>query len=163
MILNDSSMTTSNEAHNKKGTDNARSRAEIVEQCSFVKRIDSLEAIFSFIDRFSTKADIDSDTRYVLQLAVEELFTNMVKYSTESDHNILIALSRTAQTVRVSLTDFNVRPFDPTEIKDVDVSLPLEQRKPGGLGLFLTKKLIETIHYQYENGNNVITLTKSLE
>lgn len=153
-------MSTSNEAHNSQAKRDPR---DCSDERTFRKRIDALEDIFTFMEIFSEKAGINADTRHALQLAVEELFTNMVKYSRESNHEVLIGLARSGATVHVCLTDYNVQPFDPTKAPEPDVTLPPEQRQPGGLGLFLTKKLIENIHYEHRNGNNIITLTKFLE
>lgn len=154
-------MSTSNEAHN-----NPRSRttnAVTSSQRSFTKSINSLETIFEFIHEFCELNEVDSETRYALDLAIEELFTNMVKYSNENNSDVRISLGLSGKTLEISLTDYGVKPFDPTKAKEVDVNLPLDKRKPGGLGIFLTKKLIETIQYEHIDGNNIIKLIKHLE
>lgn len=154
-------MSTSNEAHNNpkgRATDASASLER-----TFKKGISSLEGIFEFIEEFSASNEVVSETRYALELAIEELFTNMVKYSPESDSDVLISLTLSGKTLQVCLTDYGVKPFDPTKAKEVDINLPLDQRKPGGLGIFLTKKLMETIQYKHTNGNNIITLIKHLE
>jgi anti-sigma regulatory factor (Ser/Thr protein kinase) len=59
--------------------------------------------------------------------------------------------------VEISLTDFDVERFDPREIGSVDVDAPLEQRTPGGLGLYLVLKMVNSIHYEYRNRTSKIT------
>ena len=49
----------------------------------------------------------------------------------------------------MTLTDYDVEPFDVTQAPDVDVTLPIEQRKPGGLGLHLIRRLVDSIEYEY--------------
>mgnify|MGYP003514571419 CR=1 FL=1 len=58
-------------------------------------------------------------------------------------------LARIAGGVDVALTDYDVEPFDPTQAPDADVTLPIEQRAPGGLGIHLTRRLVEELEYRY--------------
>ena len=62
----------------------------------------------------------------------------------------------------VSLTDFDVEPFDPTQAKAVDIDLPLEERQPGGLGIHLTQKLVDSMQYEHNEGQSRITFTATL-
>jgi len=84
-----------------------------------------------------------------IDFAVEELFTNMVKYSTMSSAAVRIDLARIDGGVQVTLTDYDVEPFDVTRAPDADIELPIEQRKPGGLGLHLIRRLVDSIEYEY--------------
>jgi serine/threonine-protein kinase RsbW len=59
--------------------------------------------------------------------------------------------------VKVSLTDYDVDRFDPREVPAVDVDAPLEDRAPGGLGLYLVLKMADSIHYEYRNRTSKIT------
>ena len=56
----------------------------------------------------------------------------------------------------------NAFPYNPLERKDPDISLSLEQREIGGLGVFLTKKIMDEINYQYINGQNVLRIQKKI-
>src|SRR5262249_27648457 len=88
----------------------------------------------------------------------------MVKYSTGTDARVLIGLTGIAGGVEVTLTDYDVEPFDVTKAPDVDVSLPIEQRRPGGLGLHLINRLMDSVEYEYaqESRQSRITLRKTL-
>ena len=59
--------------------------------------------------------------------------------------------------VEVSLTDYDVERFDPREVAPVDVDAPLDDRAPGGLGLYLVLKMVDSIHYEYRNRQSKIT------
>ena len=82
---------------------------------------------------------------------------NMVTYDTETDANILIEMQPHEHGVQVSITDFDVKRFDPRDARPVDVEAPLEQRSPGGLGLFLVLKMVASIHYEYRDRTSKIT------
>jgi anti-sigma regulatory factor (Ser/Thr protein kinase) len=80
---------------------------------------------------------------------VEELFTNMVKYSPESSADVRIDVAAVDGGVEVTITDYDVEPFDVTQAPVVDTTLPIERRRPGGLGLHLVRKLADSLDYHY--------------
>jgi anti-sigma regulatory factor (Ser/Thr protein kinase) len=123
----------------------------------FGRSLDDITGIVSFTDEFFANNDIDASVRYIVDLCVEELFVNMVTYDTETDEEILIEMNPHEHGVEVSLTDFDVDRFDPRDAAPVDVDAPLEQRTPGGLGLYLVLKMVNSIHYEYRNQNSKIT------
>ena len=116
---------------------------------SFDRSFDSIEHIFAFTAETFAAQQIDAALLPVIDLAVEELFTNMVKYSTMSRASVRIDLARIDGGVEVTLTDYDVDPFDVTKAPDVDIELPIEQRTPGGLGLHLIRRLVDNIKYEY--------------
>jgi len=123
----------------------------------FKRSFDELREIVALTDRFFADEDIDPKYRYVVDLAVEELFVNMVTYNVETNQDILIQMSPHEHGVEVSLTDFDVERFDPREVKPVDIDSPVEARAPGGLGLYLVLKMVDSIHYEYRNRQSKIT------
>jgi len=129
---------------------------------SFSRRIDSLSAIFAFIDRGIASLGVDAETRFDLHFAAEELFTNIVKYRTESIRDVEIELDCRSDLVRITLIDVGVDPYDVTTGPDVRLDRPVEERAPGGLGLFLMRKVIDDLDYHYEDRVSRIVLTKRL-
>ena len=126
-------------------------------QQKFGRSIGELKNIVAFTDRFFDENDIDESVRYIVDLCVEELFVNMVTYDTETSSDILIEMNPHDHGVEVSLTDFDVERFDPRDAPPVDVEAPLDQRTPGGLGLYLVLKMVSSIRYEYRNRNSKIT------
>ena len=116
---------------------------------SFERSFDSLEDIVAFTAAAFADQEIDPELLPAIDFAVEELFTNMVKYSTMSSAAVRIDLARIDGGVQVTLTDYDVDPFDVTLAPDADIELPIEQRKPGGLGLHLIRRLVDSIEYEY--------------
>ena len=123
----------------------------------FKRTFDELKEIVALTEQFFGENDIDQSLRYMVDLAVEELFVNMVTYNVESNEDILIQMSPHDHGVEVSLTDFNVERFDPTEVSPIDIDAGAEVRVPGGLGLFLVLKMVDSIHYEYRNRQSKIT------
>ena len=125
----------------------------------FERRFNSLPAIVAFTEDVFASEGIDPSLRTVVDLAIEELFTNMVKYSTGSNSDVRIEMTGIDRGVEVTLVDYNVDRFDVTARPDVDVSLPIEQRKPGGLGLHLLRRLLDSIQYEYAESSRQSRIT----
>ena len=100
---------------------------------------------------------------FSIPFVVEEIFTNMVKYNSGSANRILIEISRDQDRVVVRLTDFDVDPFDPATAPEVDVDLPLEARRRGGLGLHLVKSLADKLIYEYQDRVMRISVVKRIK
>lgn len=128
----------------------------------FKRTFDSLRNIFEFTESFFSTEGIDGKHRFAVNFAVEELFTNMVKYNPGNPNEILLSIDDVDGELVVSLTDFDVDRFDVTEDRKVDVDSPLEERKIGGLGLHLIPKMIDSIDYDYADRQSKITFTKQL-
>lgn len=118
----------------------------------FERRIESLAAVVEFTTAAYSAQGIDPATRHDVDFALEELFTNMVKYGKCDGSCITIRLTRVPGGVEASLTEEDVDRFDPTRAPEADVGAPVEARRPGGLGLHLTRRLVDSIEYQYDEG-----------
>lgn len=123
----------------------------------FKRNYDELKNIVAMTEALFREAGLQADLRNVVDLATEELFVNMVTYNTESDKDILIQMVPHEHGIEVSLTDYDVDRFDPRSAGGVDVNAPLDERTPGGLGLYLVLKMVDSIHYEYRNRKSKIT------
>lgn len=131
---------------------------------SFQRLPESLPQVFGLVDTFLAQGGLGPSNRFLCDFALEELFTNTVKYNPEGGGEIAIRLRLEDEEIQITLTDFHAPPFDPlTQAPEVDPTLPLEQRTPGGLGIFLLKGLMDRIEYQYEEPVATIRLFKKLE
>ncbi len=119
--------------------------------------INELKNIVKMTESVFQEMGLPAGLRNVVDLATEELFVNMVTYNTETNEDILIEMVPHAVGLEVRLTDYDVERFDPTEVVPVDVDAPLEERTPGGLGLYLVMKMVDSIHYEYRNRQSKIT------
>jgi anti-sigma regulatory factor (Ser/Thr protein kinase) len=131
--------------------------------CSFKKDLTALAGIFSFLEQELASRHASSATVYIVSLAVEELFTNMVKYSSPGAGTVAISVATVAGSCRIVMEECGVDPFDPTAAGEVDLTRHTEVGQPGGLGLHLVRHLVDNLHHDYRNQCNVITFTKGLE
>ncbi len=121
------------------------------------RSFDELKNIVTMTEALFREEGLQAGLRNVVDLATEELFVNMVTYNTESDEDILIQMMSHERGIEVSLTDYDVDRFDPTAAGKVDINAPLDKRTPGGLGLYLVMKMVDSIHYEYRNRQSKIT------
>lgn len=105
------------------------------------------------------KAGCPIASRTKLMIAMDEIASNIVRYSGAADFMIEIDFPEDPDAVRVSFSDAG-RPFDPLTSKEPDLTLPVEKREVGGLGLFMVKKMMDNVSYAHENGRNVLTISK---
>ena len=132
-------------------------------QKNFKRQISSLSQIFNFINEILTLYKVNESFSYSIHLAIEELFTNIVKYNQNSHGDITIEIEKEGRNLKVDIIDHDSGEFDVTKTQEVDVTQRLEERKVGGLGLHLVKKMVDNIEYKYSNGESRITFTKNLE
>jgi phosphoserine phosphatase RsbU/P len=123
--------------------------AGAAEHALFPRSFDALEAIFALTRGFCARHGVDLEVLPTVDLTVEELFTNMVKYSPEGRVTVRMDMATIPGGVEVTLTDYDVEPFDVTQSPDVDTGAPIERRRPGGLGLHLIRRLVDSIDYEY--------------
>lgn len=129
----------------------------------FRRTFGSLESIFGFVAEFLEANGLPASAAFELDLVIEELFTNMVKYHPLGAPEIEIGLSRLARDVVVVLRDFDVEPFDPTLAPPVDLGRPPGERPSGGLGLHLVRRIARDLRYDYRDRISTISVTLGTE
>ena len=125
----------------------------------YKRSFEELSRIVGDTEKFFASESVNPSLRTAVDLCIEELFVNMVNYNTETQALILLEMQAVEQGVQVSLTDFDVERFDPTQASEVDIDAPVSERLPGGLGLYLVLKMVDSIHYEYGNRQSKITFT----
>ncbi len=130
---------------------------------SFKRELTALDDVFAFLDEAFSAYEVDTASAYAVNFAVEEFFTNMVKYEPEGDHSVSIRVEREANRLTVRMVDTGVQPFDVTNARAPDLSGSLEDRPVGGLGIHISKELLDSVTYDYGKGKSTITFVKTLE
>jgi anti-sigma regulatory factor (Ser/Thr protein kinase) len=130
---------------------------------AFERNIQSLEKMFALIDNFFETQKIDESFRFPIHLAIEELFTNILKYQANNTGEVILSLSRENNRLNIRLIDNDSVPFDLTEVDDVEIDEYIRRGKPGGLGIHLVKRVVDDLKYEYANKTTIITIIKNLE
>jgi len=127
---------------------------------NFRRSFDALPDVFAFIDSFFDQESIDRSSLFAINFAAEELFTNMVKYNPGGRGDIGIELATNGNVITVQITDQADHPFDVTAAPDVDIDRPLAERRPGGLGLHLIRRMVDRVEYDHRDGQSRVTFEK---
>lgn len=130
---------------------------------NFDRNILSLEAVFSFLDHFAQKNHFTPTDLNETRLIVEELFSNIVKYSTNSQKKITIDVSLVGSELLLSIVDNNGQSFDFTQSASYNNRQSLTERPIGKLGLHLVKNLTDEIMYEHKKGQTILTIKKRLK
>ena len=123
---------------------------------------DNLDEVMGFVDSFLEEKGASMKTQMQVDLAVEEIFVNIANYAYgDGTGNAEISVSENGGEVSIVFKDSGV-PYNPLEKEDPDITLSAEEREIGGLGVFLTKKNMDTVKYEFRDGFNILTMTKSI-
>jgi serine/threonine-protein kinase RsbW len=124
------------------------------------RAIDALPEMFSFLERQVSEHSVSEGTAFKLNLAAEEIFTNLVRHNVSRGDAISFEIDITDDSIRLRFVDHDVEPFDPSSVPEVDVSRPAADRQPGGLGMHLVKSIVDRVYYEYEDGDMRVTVLK---
>jgi len=97
-----------------------------------------------------------------LELAVEEVVVNIIKYSGVSNNTIKVVVAKGHEKILVKIADKG-KPFNPLEYREPALNVSILDRPVGGLGIFLVRKMVDEIKYERVNNENVLTLAKFIK
>lgn len=126
---------------------------------------ENLEAVNDFIHEQIKPFSCQSQTLFQIDLAVEEIYVNIAHYAYSPDKGTVqidCSVEKTSDApakLTVSFTDRG-KAFNPLEKPNPDITLSVEEREIGGLGIFLTKKYMDSVLYERKDNQNILTFTK---
>ena len=133
--------------------------ASAMKKVNLVPTLDKLPEAVAFFEDTLSGADVPMKVIARVNVAVDEIFSNIARYSGATSVTLGCALADGRVTLRFS---DNGRPYDPTGKPDPDTTLSAEERDIGGLGIFMVKKTMDDVSYEYTDGLNILTLVKEL-
>lgn len=124
-----------------------------------------LEQVLGYVNKKLEAAGFPQNQIMRVAIAVEEIFCNVADYAYHPQDGksiIRCDIVKNGSTKAViEFSDFG-RPYNPLEKKEPDLTLSAEERDIGGLGIYMTKKMMDSMEYRYEEGKNVLIITKQL-
>jgi anti-sigma regulatory factor (Ser/Thr protein kinase) len=126
--------------------------------------LDNFEAVQAFVDEELERLECPMATQIQIDIAVEEVFVNIAHYAYNPEvgkATIRVEVIDDPLSIVMTFMDNGI-PYDPLAKEDPDVTLPPEERKIGGLGVYMVKESMDDVKYEYRNGQNILTLRKSI-
>ena len=126
--------------------------------------VENLTQVTAFVNNHLEAIDCPMKAQMQIELAGEEIFVNIANYAYAPEKGratVRVEVMDDSVTVTITFIDRGV-PYDPLAKEDPDVTLSAQERKIGGLGIFMTKKAMDDVSYEYKDGQNILTLIKNL-
>jgi serine/threonine-protein kinase RsbW len=132
-------------------------------RASFVVKnnLAELERLMGGVSAWCQRNSISSETAYEVNLVVDEVVSNIIRhgYQDDKEHSIQFDVALEDGELVMRVADDGIH-FNPLIIPAPDTSRPMEERHPGGLGIYLVKKLTDDIQYRRENSINILSMRK---
>ena len=143
---------------------NGKKDCNYTKEKEFIADKKELDKVQEFVTKELKMQKCDSKTINNINLAIEEVFVNIASYSYKDNNGTcLIKINFDGdKTFNFVFEDSGIK-FNPLKEKDPDISLSVEERNVGGLGIFLTKKIMDKVDYKYEDNKNILTISKDIE
>ena len=125
---------------------------------------ENLQKVLDFVGSRLDAVEHSPKTQMQIDVAVEEIFVNIAHYAygqNKGSAKVRVEIAGEPAAAYITFTDRGI-PYDPLKKEDPDVTLSAEERNIGGLGIFMTKKIMDDVSYEYKNGQNILTLKKIL-
>ena len=130
----------------------------------FRAKTEALTDVLGFVDEMLAKYACPMKIQTAVCVAIEEVFVNVARYAYkvgDGEVSLEIGFDRDSRTVTFRMRDNGVA-FDPLKKPDPDITLSAYEREIGGIVIFITKKTMDSVTYAYENGENILTMTKRI-
>ena len=127
-------------------------------------QIQNVEKVTEFVNTVLEENNCPLKIQMQLDVAIDEIFGNIAYYAYKNgsgNATIQIEMEDNPPKITLIFIDQGI-PYNPLENKDPDITLDIEDREIGGLGIFLVKKTMDELSYKYADGQNILTLKKEL-
>ena len=126
--------------------------------------IQNVETVTEFVNTVLEENDCPMKVQMQIDVAIDEIFGNIAYYAYgNSCGNATIQIEMEDNPPKITLIFIDQgTPYNPLENKDPDITLDIEDREIGGLGIFLVKKTMDELSYEYVDGQNILTMKKEL-
>ena len=126
--------------------------------------IENIEKVTDFVNEELEKLDCSPKAQIQIDVAIDELFGNIAHYAYNPNvgpATIRVEVVEDPMAVVLTFIDHGI-PYDPLAKEDPDIKLSAEERKIGGLGIYMVKKSMDEITYEYKDGQNILRIKKNI-
>ena len=126
--------------------------------------IENIEKVTDFVNEELEKLDCSPKAQIQIDVAIDELFGNIAHYAYNPNvgtATIRMEVVQDPMAVVLTFIDHGI-PYDPLAKEDPDIKLSAEERKIGGLGIYMVKKSMDEITYEYKDGQNILKIKKNI-
>ena len=126
--------------------------------------VENIATVTDFVNEQLEALDCPMKAQMQIDIAIDEIFSNIAYYAYKTEvGNATVRVEVCEEPLAVMITFIDQgMPYDPLQKKDPDTSLSAEEREIGGLGIYMVKKSMDGINYEYKNGQNILTIKKNL-
>ena len=125
-------------------------------------KTENLQKVLEFVDSGLEEAGCGMKTQIQVDLSLEEMYVNVAHYAyAPGSGTATVRFESGEGKIKITLIDSGM-PYDPLKHIDPDISLSAEDREIGGLGIFLVKKNMDNLSYEYKDGKNIFTMEKAI-
>ena len=136
-----------------------------MEKITVGAEIKNVETVTDFVNGVLERFGCPPKAVIQIDVVIDELFSNIAYYAyapEEGSATISIDVKEDPLSVIISFADKG-KPFDPLSMKEPDTALSADERQIGGLGIFLVKKTMDSVSYEYKDGQNILTVKKVMK
>lgn len=126
--------------------------------------VENIEKVTAFVDEQLEALDCPMKAQTQIDIAIDELFSNIAHYAYNPEvgpATVRVEVTQDPLAVVVTFID-NGKQYDPLAKEDPDVTLSAEERDIGGLGIYIVKKSMDEITYEYKDGQNILRIKKNI-
>ncbi len=124
--------------------------------------VENINIVTDFVNEHLEKYNCPAKAQIQIDIAIDELFGNIAHYAYNSEvgqATVRVEVLEDPLSVVITFIDHG-KPYDPLSTKDPDITLSAEERQIGGLGIYMVKKSMDKITYEYKDGQNILRIKK---
>ena len=136
-----------------------------MKELNITATVENIDTVTDFVNELLEALDCPMKAQMQIDIAIDELFGNIAHYAYNpevGDATVRVEVIESPLAVVITFIDKGV-PYDPLAKADPDTTLSAEERAIGGLGIFMVKKTMDEITYEYKDGQNILAIKKSLQ
>ena len=136
-----------------------------MKELTIAATVENIDVVTDFVNEQLEALDCPMKAQMQIDIAIDELFGNIAHYAYNPEigqATVRVEVTEDPLAVVITFIDKGV-PYDPLAKEDPDTTLSAEERKIGGLGIYMVKKSMDDVAYEYKDGQNILAIKKNLQ